>query len=48
MRKALDGLVAEKLVERRQGKGTYVVEHTQERALFRFFPPGAARLRASA
>lgn len=37
VRKALDTLAAEKLVERRQGKGTYVSEHTQERTLFRFF-----------
>jgi GntR family transcriptional regulator len=37
VRKALDTLAVEKLVERRQGKGTYVAEHTQERALFRFF-----------
>jgi GntR family transcriptional regulator len=36
-RKALDALTAENLLERRQGKGTYVAEHTQERALFRFF-----------
>ena len=37
VRKALDALASEKLVERRQGKGTYVAEHTQERALFQFF-----------
>lgn len=37
VRKALDSLAVEQLVERRQGKGTYVAEHTQERALFRFF-----------
>lgn len=37
LRKALDVMTAEKLVERRQGKGTYVARHTQERALFRFF-----------
>jgi GntR family transcriptional regulator len=37
VRKALDTLTVEKLVERRQGKGTYVAEHTQERSLFRFF-----------
>lgn len=37
VRKALDALTAEKLIERRQGKGTYVAEHTQERAMFRFF-----------
>ena len=37
VRKAVDVLVAENLVQRRQGKGTYVSEHTQEHALFRFF-----------
>ena len=37
VRKALDALAAEQLVERRQGKGTYVAQHTQERSLFRFF-----------
>jgi len=37
VRKALDTLTVENLVERRQGKGTYVAEHTQERSLFRFF-----------
>lgn len=37
VRKALDTLVAENLVERRQGKGTYVAQHTQESAQFRFF-----------
>lgn len=37
VRKALDTLEAENLVERRQGKGTYIVEHTQESAHFRFF-----------
>ena len=37
VRKALDVMAAEKLVERRQGKGTYVAEHTEESALFRFF-----------
>jgi GntR family transcriptional regulator len=37
VRKALDSLAADSLVERRQGKGTYVVEHTQESAHFRFF-----------
>ena len=37
VRKALDTMAAEKLVERRQGKGTFVAEHTQELALFRFF-----------
>jgi GntR family transcriptional regulator len=37
VRKVLDALTAEKLLERRQGKGTYIAENTQERALFRFF-----------
>lgn len=37
VRKALDALVADKLVERRQGKGTFVIEQTPERALFQFF-----------
>jgi GntR family transcriptional regulator len=46
VRKALDALAADNLIDRRQGKGTYVAEHTQERALFRFFRmarPGGAR-----
>jgi GntR family transcriptional regulator len=37
VRKALNQMVAEKLLERQQGKGTYVAEHTQESSLFRFF-----------
>ena len=37
VRKALNKMVAEKLLERQQGKGTYVAEHTQESSLFRFF-----------
>jgi GntR family transcriptional regulator len=37
MRKVLDALTAENLLERRQGKGTFLAESTQERALFRFF-----------
>lgn len=37
VRKVLDALTAEKLLERRQGKGTYIAEHTQERSIFRFF-----------
>ena len=47
MRKVLDSLTAEKLLERRQGKGTFIAENTQERALFRFFRmarPGGERL----
>ncbi len=37
VRKAIDSLVAENLIERRQGKGTYVAQHTRESAQFRFF-----------
>ena len=48
VRKALDALAADSLVDRRQGKGTYVAEHTHERALFRFFrlarPGGGGRV----
>lgn len=36
-RKALDSMSREGLVVRRQGKGTYVVEHTPDDVLFRFF-----------
>lgn len=37
VRKALDALAAENLVIRRQGRGTFVAEHDDERALFHFF-----------
>lgn len=37
VRKALDEMTAEKVVVRRQGRGTFVSEHTQEQALFHFF-----------
>ena len=37
VRKALDSLQAENLIVRRQGRGTFVAEHTSERALFHFF-----------
>lgn len=37
VRKALDEMTSEKLVVRKQGRGTYVAEHTQEQALFHFF-----------
>jgi GntR family transcriptional regulator len=36
-RKALDTLAADGLIVRRQGKGTFVVEHTPANVLFRFF-----------
>lgn len=45
VRKALDALAIDKVIDRRQGKGTFIAELTQERALFRFFrltrPDGA-------
>jgi GntR family transcriptional regulator len=37
VRKALDEMAAEKLVIRRQGKGTFVAEHDQEHSLYHFF-----------
>ncbi|KAA2237212.1 GntR family transcriptional regulator [Salinarimonas soli] len=37
VRKALDELTAERLVVRRQGRGTYVARHDDERILFQFF-----------
>jgi len=37
VRKALDALAADKLVERRQGKGTFVAEVTAESSIFQFF-----------
>lgn len=37
VRKALNELCAENLIVRRQGRGTYVAEHTAERAVFHFF-----------
>lgn len=37
VRKALMALEAERLIVRRQGRGTYVARHTRERALFHFF-----------
>jgi GntR family transcriptional regulator len=36
-RKAISELAAERLVMRRQGRGTFVVEHTPANVLFRFF-----------
>lgn len=48
VRKALDALAKENLVLRRQGRGTYVAEHDDRRALFQFFhlvgPDGGRRL----
>jgi GntR family transcriptional regulator len=37
VRKAMDALAADNLILRQQGKGSFVAEHTQEHALFRFF-----------
>lgn len=37
LRRALSRLEAQRLIERRQGIGTYVTEATSERALFHFF-----------
>ncbi len=37
VRKALNQMESEKLLVRKQGKGTFVAEHTQESSLFRFF-----------
>jgi GntR family transcriptional regulator len=37
VRKALGGLERRRLIERRQGRGTFVATHTSERALFHFF-----------
>jgi GntR family transcriptional regulator len=36
-RKAVASLAADRLVTRRQGRGTFVVEHTPAQVLFRFF-----------
>ena len=36
VRKAIDELAAENLVVRRQGKGTFVATHNEDRAQFRF------------
>jgi GntR family transcriptional regulator len=47
MRKVLDALTAENLLERRQGKGTFVAENSEERTLFRYFRisrPGGKRM----
>jgi GntR family transcriptional regulator len=37
LRKAVDELVAEGIVVRRQGRGTYVAEHDAKRLLYYFF-----------
>jgi GntR family transcriptional regulator len=37
VRKALDAMAAENLVIRRQGRGTFVARHDEERILFQFF-----------
>lgn len=37
VRKALNALAADKLIVRRQGRGTFVAEHTPADVLFRFF-----------
>jgi GntR family transcriptional regulator len=48
VRKALDELAADNVVVRRQGRGTFVAEHDDHRALFHFFhlvgPDGKRRL----
>ncbi|MEL6287437.1 MAG: GntR family transcriptional regulator [Pseudomonadota bacterium] len=38
VRKALDAMASERLVARRQGRGTFVTEQTPEDIHFRFFP----------
>jgi GntR family transcriptional regulator len=37
VRKALDELATPNLFERQQGRGTFITQHSQQRALFRFF-----------
>ena len=37
MRRAVDELVAEQILVRRQGSGTYVAMHSAERFLFQYF-----------
>src|SRR3954464_14751011 len=37
IRKAIDELVAERILVRHQGRGTYVASHTEDRTLFYFF-----------
>lgn len=51
VRKALDEMAAQNLLVRRQGRGTYVAEHSPSRSLFHFFhivePNGAKALPTS-
>jgi GntR family transcriptional regulator len=37
VRRAVDELVAERIVQRRQGSGTYVTSHTEDHQLYNFF-----------
>jgi GntR family transcriptional regulator len=37
LRRAIDELVAERIVQRRQGSGTYVTTHTEDHQLYNFF-----------
>ena len=37
VRKAVDALVAEQVLDRQQGKGTFVTQHDESRRLFHFF-----------
>lgn len=51
VRKALDELTSTGVMERRQGKGTFVATNSEERSLFRFFRlchPGGERVQPSA
>lgn len=38
VRKALNGLTVAKVLQRKQGVGTFVSEHAEQNALYRFFP----------
>ncbi|MGH8123355.1 MAG: GntR family transcriptional regulator [Rudaea sp.] len=51
VRKALDELTSNGVMERHQGKGTFVAANSEERSLFRFFhlcTPGGVRVTPSA
>src|SRR5687767_7723668 len=37
VRRALDDLVAEKILVRRQGRGTFVATHSRDRVMYHFF-----------